>query len=114
MKDRIVGAGIDRVGRKPQPGETRLCLEPWKYEVVRHMGDVLPCCYGHGPIGNMARDSADTIANGDAVRELRRSLLTGENLPEVCQICPAAKLGDPATMRMMVRERMAARKRSIE
>jgi len=72
--------------------ETRNCLDPWSFLLVDAHGDVLPCCWHH-PIGSLAdgKTQFHQVRNSRQVKELRRSLLTGD-LHADCQSCPSRGL----------------------
>lgn len=76
-----------RYSQAPDAGETRLCLDPWSFILVKATGDVLPCCW-HPPVGNIGVDSLKDILSAEPVRKLREGLLRGNLGPE-CQSCPA-------------------------
>lgn len=62
------------------------CLDPWTRSVVTTRGDVLPCCAGAEPLGNLAGKSFREIWYGPAYRELRRQIRTGQP-PPMCRAC---------------------------
>jgi MoaA/NifB/PqqE/SkfB family radical SAM enzyme len=66
--------------------ETRRCLDPWDFILIQADGSVRPCCW-HPPVGNLERDSLESIVNDGAVVALRMRLLTGD-LDEYCASCP--------------------------
>ena len=66
------------------PGMTRDCLDPWVYVEFRTDGGVAPCCVRRS-VGNLADQSLAHILNGTRIRDLRRSLLSGEP-DETCQV----------------------------
>ncbi|HLN24379.1 MAG TPA: radical SAM protein, partial [Patescibacteria group bacterium] len=44
-------AANGQCARLPTVGETRRCLDPWVFALIKANGDVLPCCW-QNPIGN--------------------------------------------------------------
>jgi radical SAM protein with 4Fe4S-binding SPASM domain len=73
-------------------GETPggLCAQPFKRLLVRHQGDVLPCCDLSAvgmPLGNVFGHSLSELWEGEAMRGLRNSLEGKGTLPGVCREC---------------------------
>ncbi len=71
----------------PQPGQTRLCTDPWTFSQILGDGRVRPCCFSDVELGQLSEKTrfAD-IFNGEVAMRLRRELLTGE-LDTYCTIC---------------------------
>ena len=65
--------------------ETRSCLDPWSFLLVRADGYVKLCCWSE-PVGNVNETDLDQIVTGSAAQSLRSSLLSG-NLTENCKGC---------------------------
>jgi len=66
------------------------CPQPFLRAMVRHNGDVLPCCSSHGMklvIGNIHESSLYEIWNGDRAAMIRDRVNDPENQPEACQKC---------------------------
>jgi radical SAM protein with 4Fe4S-binding SPASM domain len=66
-------------------GLTRNCTFAWTHVEIQENGDVRPCC-ARGPVGNLAKTSLAKILNGDEMKKLRASLLSG-NLDDTCMNC---------------------------
>jgi hypothetical protein len=83
---------------------TRDCLDPWFFAMLMSNRGLQPCCY-HPPIGTVGvGQSLEVTLEGDAMRELRRQLLTGE-LSEHCRSCPARGMTTPDKLRTrLIRE----------
>ncbi len=69
------------------------CIEPWRGCLgILTSGDVTPCCVsaGYQPIvvGNIEKDSLETIARGPAMKILLKDLTQGRR-PEICHRCRA-------------------------
>ena len=81
-------------------GMTRDCFDPWTYLEVHPDGGISPCCVRR-PVGNVLGQSLAHILNGPRIRELRRSLLSGE--PDAtCQGCGLRKVTNPAALQAKV------------
>ncbi len=73
--------------RRPSPGQTRDCLDPWDVVFFAADGSIRPCCGTIDPVGNTAEDSAcDSVWNDEPFRAYRRGLLTGDLKP-ACRNC---------------------------
>lgn len=90
------------------PGMTRLCLQPWDRALVGHDGALTPCCYGVGPVGNIATDGIDGTVHGPKLAALRRALVTGENLPDACRNCSGERVGTVEAQRALVKAHIDA------
>jgi len=75
-------------------GQTRDCLDPWRQPFVVSNGDVWPCCWFFGALGNLGQEQFDQILNGPKFQALRLELLTG-NLRPACVACPSRALTTP-------------------
>jgi hypothetical protein len=68
--------------------QTRACLDPWQFIMIRANKDILPCCW-HQPIYTLGeKQSLSDVLNNKWMKELRRNLLTG-NLDRDCINCPS-------------------------
>lgn len=77
----------DRRFAEVKEGHTRDCLSPWTFALIQADKAVRPCC-GKPVIGFMDQNiGLEDILNGEDMRGLRRSLLTGE-LDDLCRCCP--------------------------
>ena len=84
-----------------RPGQTKLCLFPFDKPFVGLNGSVGLCCSSTGrnvEMGNADLDSFGAVWHGDSYSALRRSLLTGANLPDFCAHCPRVPNVHPKTM----------------
>jgi sulfatase maturation enzyme AslB (radical SAM superfamily) len=81
---------IAQVGVSESPGESPLCLEPWRGNLNFFTnGEVSPCCfdwYTEMSIGNLNLQTMREIVLGEAYRSLLRGFLAG-NAPDKCLIC---------------------------
>ncbi len=73
----------------PNPGHTRLCLDPWAKVFIRANGDICLCC-NSPPIGSINNTEIEAIINNDKANNYRDGLLSG-NLQLACQSCPDRK-----------------------
>ncbi|MDR2340466.1 MAG: radical SAM protein [Deltaproteobacteria bacterium] len=67
-----------------------LCAQPFKRLLVRHQGDLLPCCDLSGmamPMGNVFRTGIQEVWEGTAMSRLRESLRGKGTLTSVCRSC---------------------------
>ena len=65
------------------------CAQPEKRLLVRHNGQVLPCCDASGlplAVGNIENQSLEDIWRGAALQRLRESL-AGNDLTAACRTC---------------------------
>ncbi|MGE5491368.1 MAG: radical SAM protein [Actinomycetota bacterium] len=73
--------------RKPNP---RGCDWPHTGAYLSYRGEAMPCCMVSTPdrmkLGDMARESAITVWNGDQYRKFRAALASGQP-PEICRGC---------------------------
>lgn len=103
-----VGLGIAQtVNRQPRPGETRDCLDPWYQPYIRTNGEVWPCCWFYGSLGNVNETPFDQLMNGATFRKLRRELLTGQ-LGKACMECPSRSITTPD--KLLIRLRSTVRR----
>ncbi|HLD30371.1 MAG TPA: radical SAM protein, partial [bacterium] len=66
--------------------ETRapaFCTAPWKRLFIFRGGSVLPHCHCRRPVGDAGRESLESIWNGSAMKEFRRSILR-KNIEDIC------------------------------
>jgi len=70
------------------------CMAPWTHLHFIPSGDALPCCFTHmdkhEALGNLNKDSIETIWNADKTRKLRKDMLTGKKNP-YCEFCYVAE-----------------------
>jgi radical SAM protein with 4Fe4S-binding SPASM domain len=67
------------------------CTDPWQVSYVRWDGEVRPCCYAKGSMGNLRDQSFWDIWNGPSYRELRRTVNSSQP-PDYCLVCTAGRL----------------------
>lgn len=60
------------------------CKEPWESIQILSNGNVRPCCWCSGIIGNLNSSSIDDIFNGKVVNELREYMLQ-DKLHSICE-----------------------------
>jgi MoaA/NifB/PqqE/SkfB family radical SAM enzyme len=67
------------------------CLEPWLGNpMILSNGEVSVCCHTFGwpiVIGNVTEAPFREIINGRRCRDVLNALLTGRNVPEICNYC---------------------------
>ena len=73
------------------PGETPRCAQPWKRAMVRHNGDVIPCCDASGldlVIGNIKKSGLADIWQGRLADEIRELHFQGHyEWNPICKQC---------------------------
>ena len=71
------------------------CAYPWQQMIIDLTGEVVPCCFwsGYGnfgkPLGNTNANSIDEIWRGEAYRELRARMTSGDLSDHPCGSCMA-------------------------
>lgn len=86
---------------------TRDCTDPWFFVLFNADRSLAPCCW-HPAVATLGPgESLDAALNGEAIRAVRRQLLTGV-LNAHCADCPARGLTDPASLARRLRSEMAA------
>jgi MoaA/NifB/PqqE/SkfB family radical SAM enzyme len=73
------------------PQETRDCLDPWRIAFVQADASVRPCCFFEEKLGTLMTHSLEDVVEGEAFRQLRREIVTGELRPN-CRSCSARPL----------------------
>ncbi len=85
---------------------TKFCMFPFDNIYVSMEGYIGLCCSAEGRDvcmgGSLERGSVAKTWDGQEYRKIRRSLLTGENLPAYCQACRRAPKADPLLLQMHV------------
>ncbi len=90
----------------PRSGQTRDCLDPWNYAIVRADGNVSPCCQRE-PVGSLASgQSLNDILNNSNIKQVRQNLLSGD-LDTTCRFCVSRSLIDQGALRDKVRSHLA-------
>ncbi|MGD2091909.1 MAG: radical SAM protein [Candidatus Aminicenantes bacterium] len=84
-------------------GQTRNCLDPWEFVMIRANAEVLPCC-GHMPVCTLGkRQSLLEVFNNIPMQNLRQQLLTGD-LPPDCINCTRKGWTSTYNLQKRVRE----------
>jgi MoaA/NifB/PqqE/SkfB family radical SAM enzyme len=63
------------------------CTAPWAGFTVRENGQVLTCCVGKIPLGNLNQQSIDSIVKSPTLVEIQKKMLSGESNLENCKFC---------------------------
>jgi radical SAM protein with 4Fe4S-binding SPASM domain len=77
----------------PKPGSKYRCYQPFDSIVINWNGDVRPCCIstinekGSLLVGNLKDSSLPELWNSVYMHNLRKSLLSECNMPEICDNC---------------------------
>jgi radical SAM protein with 4Fe4S-binding SPASM domain len=68
----------------PAAPTIRDCRAPWEWSVISTNGEVLPCCFGAPPVGNLHDTPFEEIWNGEAMQSLRRAI-SENRIPKACE-----------------------------
>ena len=83
--------------RQSTTGETRQCTVPWEIPFINKDGQVFPCCNSAAAstelMGDLRKQSFDDIWNGENFKTFRKNLLSGDNIPSICQSCTVVAIG---------------------
>lgn len=83
----IYAPGVSHPAADPRPEVPRLgCTWPFSDAMILLSGSVAPCCFGAPLMGYLQHQNFEQIWNGEAWRELRRRLATGDP-PDCCKNC---------------------------
>jgi len=66
-----------------------MCVLPWIHLNIDPDGKAYPCCITtpfHDPVGNVKKQSLESIWNGSKMKKIRLQMLNGEQ-PEICTRC---------------------------
>lgn len=66
---------------------TKLCPLPFTHLNIKHEGKISACWRYPDAVGDYTKQSLTEVWNGDELKELRRSILEGDDLPEGCRSC---------------------------
>ncbi len=102
----LVCSSVTAYSVHPQNGQTRDCLDPWNYAIVRANGDVTPCCF-HSPVGSLSSgQSLNDILNNTTIKRIRQNLLSGD-LDTSCRVCPGRPVTESVALRNKVKGHLA-------
>jgi radical SAM protein with 4Fe4S-binding SPASM domain len=71
------------------PVKREICINPWLSVSIQSNGNVVPCCFCFGDdniLGNVHKNSLREIWQGDEVRRLRETFMTGA-YRKICSKC---------------------------
>jgi MoaA/NifB/PqqE/SkfB family radical SAM enzyme len=85
------GESLEVNSKQPWQG----CYRPWSLMYITATGNALPCCiapfavsdYEQIMLGNVLRDSVESVWNGEKYQELRGAVLSDGPAPWPCQHC---------------------------
>lgn len=63
------------------------CHHPWTWMMVSADGNVKPCCWAPGNLGNLYQEEPDAVWNGKLAQELRQAILDNTIHP-ICAQSP--------------------------
>ena len=65
-----------------------ICILPWIHLYVNPQGSVGTCCLFNEkyPLGNIEEQPLDSIVNSDAMKKVRRQMISGQR-PDICSVC---------------------------
>lgn len=78
----------------PEPETRCICYQPFRFVFINWNGDVRPCCMstinekGALLLGNLQEQSLPELWNSAYAHKLRKALITGKGMPEICNHCP--------------------------
>lgn len=104
------GFHVENVGRVhnfaliPQDGETRECVFPWTWINIDAQGDIHACCMSGHVIGNVHEGGAREAIYGPKAQAIRRGLLTGEGMSDVCKTCPVSPIVTQEQLQAKIRK----------
>jgi len=82
------------------PGMTRLCTAPWTEVFLDPKGEVYSCCMRGHVMGRLAGGTGiEEVVRNEEYQQLRRQLLTGEDLPPECLRCGTNRAVRPDELR---------------
>ncbi|MFH1023968.1 MAG: radical SAM/SPASM domain-containing protein [Planctomycetota bacterium] len=87
--------GLRRDCYRKTNSRNKICKIPWQQSVITSEGDVIPCCYdwdGQYVMGNILKQSFESIWNGPCYRKFRKSILSGLDKIDICSKCPFGSL----------------------
>lgn len=85
-------------------GMTRLCDSPWTEVFLDPKGEAYACCFRGRVMGILRGNTTiDDIMAGEAYRDLRRQLLSGQGLDPECRRCSGHPVVTPQAMTEHVR-----------
>lgn len=94
--------------RASSPRQTRDCLDPWNFFLLKANREVWPCCW-HQPIFHLSdNQNLDEALGSLKALELRRNLLQGTLDPD-CRVCPSRGLIPVGQLRTKVKKNLFGR-----
>lgn len=63
-----------------------LCVMPWANVNIGNQGELMPCCLYDSPLSNIRHETLIGFAQGQAMNDLRHSMLQGHR-PSACSAC---------------------------
>lgn len=63
------------------------CHYPWTWMMITADGNVKPCCFSSGSLGNLEKKSVDEIWNGPTAQSLRKSIIANQ-VHSICKNAP--------------------------
>lgn len=99
-----VGGYSKELGREElQPGQTRLCLEPWRNLYVMPTGDIYTCCTRGESMGVVSgKEDVRDVRMNERYADLRQQLLSGNLTDDVCKGCSLKPITTPETLQKAV------------
>jgi len=102
VKENIISKSSTILNKTPEH-RTRNCIHPWVEPFIQTDGEVWPCCYINESLGNIRDRKFHDIWDGDAIRQLRYEILSG-NMRERCRQCQCRSWTSPQEQLKRVRE----------
>ena len=99
---------IDGEFKKTILSNDTLCVLPWMHLYINPQGTVGTCCEfnEHYPLGSIKNNSLQEIANSDAMKTVRRQMLSGQR-PSSCSACWTKEDNGLLSARQMINQQFS-------
>ena len=84
--------------------DKHFCMAPWVHMYIQTNGDVGSCCQLSNNLGSLREKTLEELWNIDENKEMRLSMLKGEEIP-ACSICYNNEKNGIKSLRNMMNER---------
>lgn len=99
---------VDGEFKKTILSNDTLCVLPWMHLYINPQGNVGTCCEfnEHYPLGSIKKNSLQEIANSDAMKTVRRQMLSGQR-PSSCSACWTKEDSGLLSSRQMINQQFS-------
>jgi len=88
LEQHVSAAFVEVERNRPSCFQMPYCGAPWQAGIVHASGSLVPCCYlGSTSMGSVEEEGFAPLWNGPKLSELRRKMITEEQLPGPCTNC---------------------------